>query len=307
MSNALFDVECSNRDGLWEKLKNADNLRLLAIRDKLESMWETYQPFADLNFRQEFARNVHQRFWEIYLAHHLLDQGKNLISRAKQSIKGPDILIEEEERRIWIEAVAPTPGQCTHPDRVPPLLTDENVHPVPGNELLLRVTGSLLEKRKKYLQYSNDGVVEHDDLCIIAFNGGDMEGFEIFGGERYVHDAFYPTRIKVSGEEEWNWGAPWRITKSSGKVIEASVFASSEFQHIAGAIISSDSISSLLAKPNLQYFSNPNCSQSLPQKWMPWSNEMVITKDRAGLVMETIKADGTTFSTVVGPFPRIDA
>ena len=96
MNESLFNVQCPNYDQFWQKSKNADNPKLLAVKDRLEFLWELYQPYADPNFRQEFARQVHRRFWEIYLACYLMNQGKNSTPRTERPIEGPDILIEEK-------------------------------------------------------------------------------------------------------------------------------------------------------------------------------------------------------------------
>ena len=308
MNDSLFNAAGPNCDPLWEKLRNGDNPRYSAVKRELELMWENYQPYADPNFRQEFANHVHQRFWEIYLACHLLDHKRKLMPRAKQSSKGPDILIEEGMRRIWIEAVAPTPGNFKNPDKVTDIRFDGTVNSVPNKELLLRVTGQLFEKAKKYRQYLEDGAVKQGDLCLIAISGGDMSGFQLLEGDGYIENAFYPTRFKVSGQEEWTWRPPHRIQRTSGELIQTSVFTSPEFEHITGAIFSPDSIARLLKKEsNFQYFPNPNCSQSLPQKWIPWSKEIVVTEDHSNLLMETIDAVGSTISTVAGPFPKTHA
>ena len=301
----LFDVERSNCDPLWAKIKDAANPRYAEVRDKLQCMWETYKQYGDKNFRQEFALHTHQRFWEMYLASHLLNQGKVLVPKDARAQSGPDILIEEEGRRIWIEAVSPTPGAAENPDKVTPLQVDEEVHNVPAAPLLLRVTSQLYDKSKKFGQYRNNGIVAQGDLCIIGINCGDMEGFEVLGAS-YIANAFYPTRSKVWGEDSWTWGAPFPLPKGSGELIQASVFASAAFNSIARGIFSSDSVSSLLkVETDFRYFPNPRSSRSLPPNWMPWSEETVVKGCHTDLVMETIK-NGEKTSTVSGPFPSFD-
>ncbi len=297
----LFDVECSNCDPLWAKIKDAVNPRYAEVRDKLQCMWETYEQYGDKNFRKEFALHTHQRFWEMYLASNLIEQGKNLVPRKGRDPSRPDILIEEE-RRIWIEAVSPTPGAVEHPDKVNPLLVDDESHSVPVERLLLRATSQLCGKNERFRQYRDDGIVAEGDICIIGINCGDMEGFELLSAN-YIANAFYPTRSKIWGEDSWTWYAPCQLPKGNGEIVQASLFTSSTFSFITGAIFSSNSISSLLkAETDFRYFPNPRSSRSLPPNWMPWSEETVVKGCHTDLVMETIK-NGEKTSTVSGPFP----
>ena len=113
---SLFNVECSNSDPLWQAIKEAVTPQHASLRDKLQALWETYKQYADKNFREEFARRTHQRFWEMYLASRLLNQGKTLMPKDDRALSGPDILIEGAGHRIWIEAVAPTSGATDNPD-----------------------------------------------------------------------------------------------------------------------------------------------------------------------------------------------
>ena len=196
---SLFDVECSHCDPMWRQVRDEVTPRHAEVKNKLKALWETYKQYGDKNFRQEFARHTHQRFWEMYLACHLLEQGKTLVPKDDRDQSGPDILIEEAGSRIWIEAVAPTSGATDNPDQVRPMLVDAEVHNVPVGQLLLRVTSQLRDKNAKFLQYLRKGIVAQDDLCIIGISCGDMKGFEDLSAS-YINNAFYP---RNRAEKPW--------------------------------------------------------------------------------------------------------
>ncbi len=107
MTNWLFDIQVEKPDPVGVKIKEDTDHRIQEMRRRLHGIWSRFEPYADKDFCKEFARRPHQRFWEMFLACHLINNGKQLIPKSKHPGKGPDILIEEQGRGIWIEAVAP--------------------------------------------------------------------------------------------------------------------------------------------------------------------------------------------------------
>ena len=221
MDGSLFDVKVQDSDPTWQKLKTSDHLKVCKIRQMLECLWHTYQPYADSNFRQEFAKHPHQRSWEMLLCCRLLDSEKKIIAKKDRLSQGPDILVEEADQKIWIEAVTPTAGQPGKPDTVPGLQADGEVHAVPDDSLLLRFVQAMEEKKGKFRSYLDDRIVDPNDLCIIAVNGGDQKGS---GGFDSVFElAVYPKRIKTLGDEFWKWDACYLLWKSNNASVQASV------------------------------------------------------------------------------------
>jgi type I restriction enzyme S subunit len=121
----------------------------------VESLWKRFYPYADSHFRQDARNHLLQRFWEMYLAVMLLDKGFKV---SKHGHNGPEFWAQIDGRRVWFEAVAPTAG--TGPDQVPELVAGEEATEVPDEQILLRFTNALAEKRKCYM----DAVAK----CIIA-------------------------------------------------------------------------------------------------------------------------------------------
>ena len=145
----LFEVEEQNPHLTWQNLKSVDDSRTNNIRQRLEELWQCFQPYADSHFRQEFSRHPHQRFWEMFLCVFLLKSGKKVIAKSDRVESGPDILVEEEGKRIWIEAVVPTTGELGKPDTVPELKVDGQIHAVPDDSLVLRYLQGMNEKEEE--------------------------------------------------------------------------------------------------------------------------------------------------------------
>jgi hypothetical protein len=113
---------------------------------------------------------VAQRAWEMMLAAHF-DALGFVMTNADE---GPDIRIEHGGRVIWIEAVCPTAAGLPEQWMQPLSAGEFIVGDVPHNEILLRWTASIDEKRKKLAEYRGKGLVRPEDAYVIAVNGGQL-------------------------------------------------------------------------------------------------------------------------------------
>jgi len=117
MDDSLFVYGIEAPDQQYNTIRDSPGWYPMRIRSFMEDLWRKYRPYADRNFRQQLQVDLDSRFWEMYLACILLEYSIPLsLSRADAR---PDILIENENGRTWIEAIAPTSGADTNPDRVP--------------------------------------------------------------------------------------------------------------------------------------------------------------------------------------------
>ena len=82
---------------------------------------------------------------------------------------GPDILLTSRQPRIWIEAVCATSGQQGAPDSVPELAVGK-LADVPVDQYILRIRTSLEEKARKFSKYIKDGIVDRDDVLLVAIS-----------------------------------------------------------------------------------------------------------------------------------------
>jgi hypothetical protein len=138
-------------------------------------LWEKYAALKLPNhhFVSELTSGnkakVFQRNWEMLLARHLDALGYKVNNVSKE---GPDFWIEHEGKKIWIEAICPTPQSIPqhwleHPKPGSPI----KVHDVPHNEVLLRWTAAVKEKREKLEIYLRKKIVGTNDAYVIAVNG----------------------------------------------------------------------------------------------------------------------------------------
>ena len=188
----LFELNIQDPHQTWQSLKTADDARVCKIRQRLEELWQYFHPYADSNFRHEFAKHPHQRFWEMLLCVFLLESGKNVIAKRDRVQSGPDILVKEPGETIWIEAVTPTTGEPAKPDTVPDFQADGKAYSVPDDSLLLRFLQAMDEKRNRLQSYVDDSITASDDIHIIAINAGDQKGFGGFTGgfrQSFVSDS----------------------------------------------------------------------------------------------------------------------
>src|SRR5262245_5940459 len=103
----LFELDGQDLDRGYLNLREGKFATERTLRAQLQTMWDRYEPYADPDFRNGFARDPDARFWEMYLGGALLDSGKTLLpATERKSAAGlPDLCVVDGGRRIWIEAV----------------------------------------------------------------------------------------------------------------------------------------------------------------------------------------------------------
>jgi len=170
----LFDIDGPNLDRGFVNLKAAESSFEQHLHGLIESMWAVYEPYADPDFAQGFARDVDGRFWEMYLGCTLLEAGRALLPVVERQRAGgqPDLCVVEEGRRIWIEAIAPDEGDPGPDQLVRPIPMNEGggLSAAPIRQAQLRTTSAFLTKARKMGQYLRQGVISPDDVRIIAIS-----------------------------------------------------------------------------------------------------------------------------------------
>lgn len=154
---------------------NAPSRAYRNIRDKvdgpapearafIEHLWSRYRGLEDPHFLQDAQAHFHERFWEMYLAVAFIEHG---LMPVRERGVGPEFFCLHEGRKVWVEAVAPGPGDGD--DRVEEpdigMVTD-----VPTEKILLRFTNAVSAKRRRYLAALAKGVVGEGDRYVLAIN-----------------------------------------------------------------------------------------------------------------------------------------
>lgn len=117
--------------------------------------------------------------WEAMLYRHLAALGfrfrHDRVKKAGQL--GPDFGILHEEKTIWIEAVTPSPEGIPSEYLEPPRVGEVRLRTKPHEEMLLRWTAVLKDKRDKLARYVERDIITTADCTIIAINSCRLSDF----------------------------------------------------------------------------------------------------------------------------------
>ena len=169
-----------------EYIRTRSDANRYHARELIESLWPIYQIYADPHFLEEARHNFRQRFWEMYLTCALL-QHKFELHRIGCS--GPEYYFICNDRRVWVEAIAPGPGEG--PDRL--YETPDNVAgTVSEPKIILRYTHALREKQRQWKASLAAGRVQANDRLLLAINCSGIPDAR-FGAEMpFVFKAYFP-------------------------------------------------------------------------------------------------------------------
>jgi hypothetical protein len=262
------------------------------IREGLETLWKRFEPYADKEFIKEFGRHPEERFWEMYLGVRLLEGRKALRKRnqlpKKERDEGPDFCIQKGRRKIWVEVIAPSPGDENNLDKVPDLFAS-GADKEARRKIELRIASALKTKADKFARYGEKGIIGPHDSCVVAIAASqfaleaDAEGgtglplpvttVYPFGEEVVTIDPetaeFASLSHKYSGEID--------RAKKEGKKPEAvarTAFQNEYFAGIDGLIWSHRSTGNFLGNTDdLVYVHNQIAKRPLPKRWMNWREE----------------------------------
>jgi hypothetical protein len=186
----LFDA---SNDGTCDAYRACrDHEGKAATRTFLEDAWPRICHLVgdrEGHFLTEFRSNFLAKSWELYLLAVLADAGCAL-EPAKP--EGPDICATIAGKRVWIEAVVPTPGADGSPDRVfqRPTSGSWGGSLYPEAQLLLRYRSVLEDKLAKVNGYVAKGLVASNDIVLVAVNQGAILDSDL-------HDLEVPAIVKA--------------------------------------------------------------------------------------------------------------
>jgi hypothetical protein len=159
----------SASDPVFSHLLNPGHKEELVAKRFVERLWAVYEKYADPHFLTEIRRDFSARFWEMYLTCALLEKASEHGFSVSCPKPGPDILLELNGDRIWIEAVAATNGQQGKPDSLVEPNSDGSYR-IPEEKIVLRYTTAIREKYQKYLCYLRKGIIHKNDAYVVAVN-----------------------------------------------------------------------------------------------------------------------------------------
>ena len=229
----LFHSEPPGASSSYKNVRTGQKGFLRKAKEHCEDLWSQYEPYADPHFLDEFPRHFHQRWFEMYLTVSLIRSGFEI-----QCPKpGPDILLNLDGRRVWIEAVCATPGEEGKVDSVPKPLMNVWAR-VPMDQCVLRVAQSLKAKSKKFEDYLQHETVSPEDLLVVAINVrmlredpyvGDIMKKALYGMGDPVFLISRDTRQVADAHRE----GIESIKKESGALVGVQPFFDGSMQHIS--------------------------------------------------------------------------
>lgn len=255
------------------------------VRILMEEMWAQYWPYADDHFLSAVRWEFDQRTWEMYIAWVLMRHGYEI---NKVGNAGPEFFVMIDGVKTWIEAIAPHPG--TGPDAVPALRSmnelveagEEPVQNVPEEQILLRLTHSILDKMRKHRRDIEQQRIDASDAYILAINGWRATGargesvlpFILKATLGYGH---YSVPINTSTME---WGSPYwtfrgQVKKQNDESVSTTPLLSSEYSGISGILYSPSDICNV-HEPfgrEMMFLHNPLAIRKLPTSCFKFCRE----------------------------------
>jgi hypothetical protein len=284
MDNNLFVYGIQAPDNIYNIIRDKPDPYPSQMRLFMENLWRKYQPYADKNFKQQLQVDFDSRFWEMYLACTLLENSIRLSSRSA----GPDILIDHEDGRIWIEAIAPTSGADNNPDRVPDMKLGVATE-VPGDEIILRYRAAIREKYDiKYQGYIASGLIKPTDSYVIAINGCkigtaimETEHPRILKAVLPIGDLQVIIDTKTGIVVDTKYQLRVKIKKASGADVRTDLFLNPEYASLSGIFYSCASVRKVPNKMGEDFvlIHNPLATNRLSYRFLKIGREYMATED----------------------------
>ena len=254
LKRSLFGIEPTAQCApAYRFLYAPENDRAATARMRCENLWSDFQDLADPNFNSTFPIEFHQRWYEMYLGVALRLNGLDV--RAPTPGRGPDFVVVHENRRIFIEAIAPKAGDPSRPDSVPePAYWDGNGDPiasnVPHNQITLRITSAFAEKERKFETYCRAGLIEDSDARIIAINIREIPHAWVDAEEFWLRALYGVGDQYIEVDQSGNFVAQGRhhrsqIQKENGATVDVHALLNPQRAMISGVLGSSADVANL--------------------------------------------------------------
>jgi hypothetical protein len=293
---ALFENDKEADDVLWTPL-----LSDTTIAAQMREMWELFHPYADETFVHNIRKAVrdlrdekepgnpvrahaeilfHRAHWEMTTAVALLQQGIELVPRAKWNKAwkgaGPDLWAIVNGRNVWIECVVP--GAGTGADAVPEMEGDMKVRSVPVAQMNLRLLSVFKDKREKWAKYIAMGITKLEDSYIVAINGRAMPFGHLDDDPPWMARVLYGLgwfAVNVNTDtgkfSDAYLTAQPSIPKASKEEIDSRLFATGAASEVCGVMYSSFNAWNPASTPaiGMKFIHNPTATYPLPERWLP--------------------------------------
>jgi type I restriction enzyme S subunit len=289
-----------------EKRFPGDHPRTAAVRQYLLNAFTSFvnSGLADPKFVTELASSSDQKFWaclsEALIADRL--RGKSFGARQAQG-QGPDFLVMDSARKVWIEVICPEPVDVPEGWLNP---QQGQAVSFPHEQILLRWTSAIKAKaevligsadgdRKGYLK---SGVVAPDDAYVIAVNGCRLRSGPFpsligisqfpFAAEAVFPIGPYELRIDRATLQVVDRGyqhRPYVLNKNNAKV-PAFTFLDPRFDAISAVwAVDLNGGSAIGNREPSAVVHNPNAINPVPLGFLPADDEYVAVPEGDGYIL----------------------
>ncbi|MBI1886816.1 MAG: hypothetical protein HYS19_00340 [Nitrosomonadales bacterium] len=288
-----------------EKRFPGEHQNTVAVRRYLTTACENLvnRGLADPKFVSELASGSNQKFWACVSEALIADRLRDKQFGTRNTLgKGPDFLVMEGNRRIWIEVVCPEPANIPTNWLNPP---SGSVIQLPHEEILLRWTSAIKTKVEaligssdgKQTGYINSGLIAPNDAYVIAVNGCMLRGGRfpaLFGISQfpYAAEAVFPIgpyQLRIDREtleviDRGHQHRPYVLNKNGAKV-PAYTFLDPCFNRISAIwAVDLNGGSAIGNREPMVVVHNPNATNPVPLEFLPADDEYVTMDDGGELV-----------------------
>ena len=284
-TKSSFFLPDISSDELYVIIRDGSHPRCEEARTLVERLWPLCSPYLDHDFRRQAADRFETRFWEMYLAWTLLENGVTLKQRpVGRRVAGPDF--QTESRDVWIEAVLATAG--TGENAVPDLV-DGGVRSVPEAEMILRLRTAIETKVQKGREYLTAGVVMPDEPFVIAVGARRIPLGRLESPIPRVVAAVFPFGNAVvhfdrdSGDvvgESYEYRP--EILNARKSPVRTDLFLDPSYSHVSGVLYAGvDEVNRpQVPGPEFLFVHNPLAAVPLPAGYFPFGVEYWKEADR---------------------------
>ena len=285
---------------LYARLRDWSDSHSEERREFVLSLWQRYEPYAPKGFLKKLQIEFHQRWWEMYLTIGFLNLGFDLSS--SKCDHGPDLAIDIQGQRMFIEATAPTVGIKS--DRVPEPVNN-GCASFPQRECLFRLAQALTDKCEKINKYREPGLVPTNSCAIIAVSATGLNQFGTLLGSLgsgpaplAVLAGAGPSVVTLDGSKQQYSKQRYILHRDSGSEVNMALYEDPRFKNIGGVIYSEVDLWNAQWNPEETFsiFVNPAGDPKIPEqfknKLSHWTRKL--STDREAVWTKTAPTKGSS-------------
>jgi len=151
---------------LYSRVTNNESLN-----SKLNFLKSECRHLLDKKFESQLMADFPSSYSELYFSYVLMK--KNQLDLAHPKDEGPDIYIKTLD--TWVEIITAKDGDKSNPNSIPDLVSNQ-VYTSLQNQLKLRLTSCISEKKLQHNKHLRKGSVSSTQGLVIGINGGWLSG-----------------------------------------------------------------------------------------------------------------------------------